>query len=60
MADSALAQILVLLAAGVLVVATVRRLKLPPILGFLAVGMAGNQNGPHAALLPSLGLVVAF
>jgi CPA2 family monovalent cation:H+ antiporter-2 len=45
MTDSALAQILVLLTAGVLVVATVHRLKLPPILGFLAVGMV---LGPHA------------
>src|SRR5258705_7883937 len=45
MTDSALAQILVLLTAGVLVVATVQRLKLPPIIGFLAVGMV---LGPHA------------
>ena len=45
MTDSALAQILVLLAASVLVVATARRLKLPPILGFLILGMA---LGPHA------------
>ncbi len=45
MTDSALAQILVLLTAGVLVVAAARRLKLPPILGFLAVGMV---LGPHA------------
>jgi hypothetical protein len=29
-------------------------------LQFEAVGMAGNANGPHAALLPSLGLVLAF
>lgn len=45
MTDSALAQILVLLTAGVLVVSTVRYFKLPPILGFLAVGMV---LGPHA------------
>lgn len=25
-----------------------------------AVGMAGNANGPHGALMPSLGLVLAF
>jgi CPA2 family monovalent cation:H+ antiporter-2 len=45
MTDSALAQILILLTAGVVVIAAVRRLKLPPILGFLAVGMI---LGPHA------------
>jgi CPA2 family monovalent cation:H+ antiporter-2 len=45
MTDSALAQILVLLTASVLVVAAARRLKLPPILGFLTVGMA---LGPYA------------
>lgn len=45
MTDSPLAQILVLLTAGVLVVAAARRLKLPPILGFLAIGMV---LGPHA------------
>ncbi len=41
----ALAQVLVLLAAAVLVVATVRRLRLPPILGYFVVGML---LGPHA------------
>ncbi len=45
MEHSALSQILILLAAAVLVVAAVRRLKLPPILGYLAVGMA---LGPYA------------
>jgi monovalent cation:H+ antiporter-2, CPA2 family len=40
-----LLQILVLLAASVCVVATVRRLALPAILGYLAVGMI---LGPHA------------
>jgi CPA2 family monovalent cation:H+ antiporter-2 len=44
MTHFALGQILVLLAAAVVVVYAVRRLKLPPILGYLAVGMA---LGPH-------------
>lgn len=39
MVDSALADILLLLAATLLVVATLRRLALPPVLGFLTVGM---------------------
>lgn len=42
---SALTQILVLLAAAVVVVYAMRRVKLPPILGYLLVGMA---LGPHA------------
>ncbi|HSD75502.1 MAG TPA: cation:proton antiporter [Steroidobacteraceae bacterium] len=45
MAHIALTQILVLLAAAVLVLYGVRRLRLPPILGYLAVGML---LGPHA------------
>ena len=49
MADSALTDLLILLAATVLLVAAMRRLRLPPILGFLSVGMA---LGPFA-----LGLV---
>jgi len=44
MADSMLADVLVLLAATLLVVASLRRLRLPPVLGFLAVGAA---LGPH-------------
>ena len=40
-----LGTVLLLLAAVVAVVAVVRRLKLPPILGYLVVGMA---LGPHA------------
>src|SRR5271155_323393 len=40
-----LLQILILLAASVFVVAGVRKLKLPAILGYLAVGML---LGPHA------------
>jgi len=45
MTHGPLAQILVLLAAAVLVVYGIRRLKLSPILGYLAVGML---LGPHA------------
>ncbi len=43
-----LLQILILLAASVCVVAMVRKLKLPAILGYLAVGML---LGPHALAL---------
>jgi monovalent cation:H+ antiporter-2, CPA2 family len=43
-----LLQILILLAASVFVVAGVRKLKLPAILGYLAVGML---LGPHALAL---------
>jgi CPA2 family monovalent cation:H+ antiporter-2 len=45
MAHVALTQILVLLAAAVVVLYTMRRLRMPPILGYLAVGML---LGPHA------------
>ena len=45
MAGEILTQILVLLAAAVLVVSLVRRFSLPPILGYLVVGML---LGPHA------------
>jgi CPA2 family monovalent cation:H+ antiporter-2 len=45
MADSMLADVLVLLAATLLVVASLRRLRMPPVIGFLAVGVA---LGPHA------------
>ena len=45
MADSALTDLLILLAATVVLVAAMRRLRLPPILGFLCVGMA---LGPFA------------
>src|SRR6195256_3488652 len=44
-----LLQILILLTASVCVVAGVRKLKLPAILGYLAVGML---LGPHAFALP--------
>ncbi len=44
MVSSALTQLLVLLAFSLLVVAGFRRLDLPPILGYLAVGML---LGPH-------------
>src|SRR3984885_3558927 len=43
-----LLQILILLAASVCVVAGVRKLKLPAIMGYLAVGML---LGPHALAL---------
>jgi CPA2 family monovalent cation:H+ antiporter-2 len=46
--DDPLLQILILLAASVCVVAAVRRLALPAILGYLAVGML---LGPHALAL---------
>ena len=49
MAHDFLSQILILLAGSLLVLSLVRRFKLPPILGYLLVGMA---LGPHA-----LGLV---
>lgn len=45
MSHPALTQILVLLLAAVLVVSVFRRLHLPPILGYLVVGML---LGPHA------------
>jgi len=45
MAEGTLGEVLVLLAATLLVVASLRRLRLPPIIGFLAVGMA---LGPYA------------
>ncbi len=46
--DDPLLQILILLAASVCVIAGVRKLKLPAILGYLAVGML---LGPHAFAL---------
>src|SRR5260221_10943738 len=48
MHNDPLLQILILLAASVCVVAGVRKLKLPAILGYLAVGML---LGPHAFAL---------
>jgi monovalent cation:H+ antiporter-2, CPA2 family len=50
MVSSALTQLLVLLAFSLLVVAGFRRLDLPPILGYLAVGML---LGPHVLNLAS-------
>ena len=41
----ALGQLLILLASSVLVVAFLRRLKLPPILGYLAVGILLGSGG---------------
>ena len=45
MGETALEDVLLLLAATLAVVVAVRRLQMPPIIGFLAVGMA---VGPHA------------
>ena len=45
MASDALSQLLVLLAFSVLVVAAFRRFDLPPIVGFLAVGMLLGPQG---------------
>ena len=51
MAHDFLSQILILLAGSLLVLSLVRRFKLPPILGYLLVGMV---LGPHAlGLVPS-------
>ena len=51
MAHDFLSQILILLAGSLLVLSLVRRFRLPPILGYLVVGMA---LGPHAlGLVPS-------
>jgi len=46
MIDQPLSQVLILLAAAVVVVAVARRLGLPALLGYICVGMA---FGPHAA-----------
>jgi len=45
LANSILEDVLLLLTATLVVVAAVRRLRMPPVIGFLAVGMA---VGPHA------------
>jgi len=45
METSVLSQLLLLLAFCVLVVATLRRLRLPPIVGYLAVGMLLGPQG---------------
>src|SRR5512139_2023576 len=51
MAHDFLSQILILLAGSLLVLSLVRRFRLPPILGYLVVGMT---LGPHAlGLVPS-------
>ncbi|HKQ84647.1 MAG TPA: cation:proton antiporter [Steroidobacteraceae bacterium] len=49
MASTVLAQLLVLLAFSVLVVAVFRRFDLPPIVGYLAVGMLLGPQGLHLA-----------
>ena len=50
MGGAILSQILILLAGSVVVLSLVRRFALPPILGYLVVGMA---LGPHALGLAS-------
>jgi CPA2 family monovalent cation:H+ antiporter-2 len=57
MGPEGLGAILVLLAAVVVVVAAARRLALPPILGYLVVGMA---LGPHALGLVQDSATIAF
>jgi K+:H+ antiporter len=57
MAANVLSQILILLAGSVLVLTLVRRFALPPILGYLLVGMV---LGPHALDLASDAEVVAL
>jgi CPA2 family monovalent cation:H+ antiporter-2 len=57
MGPEGLGTILVLLAAVVVVVAAARRLALPPILGYLVVGMA---LGPHALGLMQDSETIAF
>ena len=50
MAGEFLTQILILLAGSLLVLSVVRRFRLPPILGYLVVGML---LGPHSLALVS-------
>ncbi|NJD31219.1 MAG: potassium transporter [Gammaproteobacteria bacterium] len=57
MAGTVLSQILILLAGSVLVLSLVRRFALPPILGYLLVGML---LGPHALDLASDAAAVAL
>jgi CPA2 family monovalent cation:H+ antiporter-2 len=57
MAGNVLSQILVLLAGSVLVLSMVRRFALPPILGYLLVGML---LGPHALNLATDAAAVAL
>ncbi len=57
MAGDVLSQILILLAGALLVLSMVRRFALPPILGYLLVGML---LGPHALNLASDAAAVAM
>ena len=64
MSSAALSQLLVLLSFSVLVVAAFRRLRLPPILGYLAVGLLLGPSalnlaasGPTTSALAEFGLV---
>jgi CPA2 family monovalent cation:H+ antiporter-2 len=63
MIEQPLAQVLILLAGSLFVVTLLRRMKLPPILGYLVVGMALGphafglvQESPTTALLAELGV----
>ncbi|MGD9842089.1 MAG: cation:proton antiporter, partial [Steroidobacteraceae bacterium] len=49
MESHALGQLLILLASSVLVVTVLRRMKLPPIVGYLAVGMLLGPEALHLA-----------
>src|SRR5690348_5166403 len=63
MTSTALSQLLILLAFSVLVVTVFRRMKLPPILGYLAVGMLlGSESlsvagGETTRVLAEFGVV---
>jgi len=63
MIEQPLSQVLILLAGSLFVVTLLRRLKLPPILGYLVVGMALGpfafrlvSDSPTTALLAELGV----
>jgi CPA2 family monovalent cation:H+ antiporter-2 len=63
MTEQPLSQVLILLAGSLFVVTLLRRLKLPPILGYLVVGMALGpfafglvSDSPTTALLAELGV----
>ena len=59
MASTALSQLLVLLSFSVLVVAVFRRFDLPPIVGYLAVGMLLGPQGMHLASNEGITTVLA-
>lgn len=61
MSHAPLDQVLILLALSVVTVAAFRRLHLPPILGYLCVGLLAGQHAlgwiPHSAVVDLLGEV---